>query len=134
MIYVVDLDDTLVSSTILNNDSYNFALESYGFKPIMIPAAFGYYNVNFLNAIVHERDNGLTYITNGPWSQNDKRYDFLYEKFLNDIDNKAPDINRIYPIAGGKVKEGKETLSMFYLRNFYGGVHCICAERPDFKK
>ena len=110
------------------------ALESYGFKPIMIPAAFGYYNVNFLNAIIHERDNGLTYITNGPWSQNDKRYDFLYEKFLDDIDNKAPDIDRIHPIVGGKVKNGDETLSMFYLREMYGGVHCICAERPDFKK
>ena len=35
MIYVVDLDDTLVSSTILNNDSYNFALESYGFNRLI---------------------------------------------------------------------------------------------------
>lgn len=32
MIYIVDLDDTLVSSTTLNNDSYNFALEQYNFE------------------------------------------------------------------------------------------------------
>ena len=32
MIYVVDLDDTLVSSTQLNNDSYNFALEQYNYN------------------------------------------------------------------------------------------------------
>ena len=35
MIYVVDLDDTLVSSTTLNNDSYNFALEQYNFNRII---------------------------------------------------------------------------------------------------
>ncbi len=35
MIYVVDLDDTLVNSTLLNNDSYNFALEQYGFDRII---------------------------------------------------------------------------------------------------
>ena len=32
MIYIVDLDDTLVNSTTLNNDSYNFALEQYNFE------------------------------------------------------------------------------------------------------
>lgn len=35
MIYVVDLDDTLVSSTSLNNDSYNFALEQYNFSRLI---------------------------------------------------------------------------------------------------
>ncbi len=36
MICVVDLDDTLVCSTILNNDSYNFALEQFGFGRLII--------------------------------------------------------------------------------------------------
>lgn len=31
---VVDLDDTLVNTTTLNNDAYNFALEFFGFKRI----------------------------------------------------------------------------------------------------
>lgn len=35
MIYVVDLDDTLISSTALNNDSYNFALEQYNYTRIL---------------------------------------------------------------------------------------------------
>lgn len=29
MIYIVDLDDTLVSSTNLNNDAYNYALNEF---------------------------------------------------------------------------------------------------------
>ena len=32
---VVDLDDTLVSSTQLNNDAYNFALEEFGYDRIV---------------------------------------------------------------------------------------------------
>lgn len=35
MKYFIDLDDTLVNSTILNNDAYNFALEQYGFDRII---------------------------------------------------------------------------------------------------
>lgn len=35
MIYVVDLDDTLVNSTTLNNDAYNFALEQYNFNRLI---------------------------------------------------------------------------------------------------
>ena len=34
MVYVVDLDDTLVSTKNLNNDAYNFALENNGHKRI----------------------------------------------------------------------------------------------------
>jgi len=33
--YFIDLDDTLVNSTILNNDAYNFALEHFGYKRII---------------------------------------------------------------------------------------------------
>ena len=35
MKFVVDLDDTLVSSTQLNNDAYNFALEEFGYNRII---------------------------------------------------------------------------------------------------
>ncbi len=34
MKYFIDLDDTLVSSTTLNNDAYNFALENFGYDRI----------------------------------------------------------------------------------------------------
>ncbi len=34
MIIISDLDDTLVSSTTLNNDAYNFALEKFGYPRI----------------------------------------------------------------------------------------------------
>ena len=32
--YVFDLDDTLVATTALNNDSYNYALEKHGYLRI----------------------------------------------------------------------------------------------------
>lgn len=35
MKYFIDLDDTLVNSTILNNDAYNFALEMFGYDRIL---------------------------------------------------------------------------------------------------
>lgn len=35
MKFFIDLDDTLINSTILNNDAYNFALESCGFKRVV---------------------------------------------------------------------------------------------------
>lgn len=35
MKFTVDLDDTLVSSTQLNNDAYNFALEEFGYDRIV---------------------------------------------------------------------------------------------------
>ena len=34
MVYVVDLDDTLVLTKNLNNDAYNYALEKHGQKRI----------------------------------------------------------------------------------------------------
>ena len=36
MVYVVDLDDTLVLTKNLNNDAYNYALEKHGQKRIKI--------------------------------------------------------------------------------------------------
>ena len=35
MKYFIDLDDTLISSTTLNNDAYNFALENFGYDRII---------------------------------------------------------------------------------------------------
>lgn len=34
MKYIVDLDDTLVNTTELNNDAYNYALSKFGYTPI----------------------------------------------------------------------------------------------------
>ena len=49
MIYVVDLDDTLVSSTILNNDSYNFALEQHNFNRIITTERITREKLNFID-------------------------------------------------------------------------------------
>ena len=49
MIYVVDLDDTLISSTKLNNDAYNFALEQYNFPRLLTNDRITRENLNFIN-------------------------------------------------------------------------------------
>ncbi|MGN1212584.1 MAG: hypothetical protein ACI4TZ_00960 [Christensenellales bacterium] len=49
MIYVVDLDDTLVSSITLNNDFYNFALERYGFDRLITDERITREKLNFIN-------------------------------------------------------------------------------------
>ena len=49
MIYVVDLDDTLVSSTQLNNDSYNFALEQYNHKRLPTNERITREKLNFID-------------------------------------------------------------------------------------
>lgn len=52
MNYFIDLDDTLVNSTILNNDAYNFALEQCGYDRIVTKERLtrnslaGYENLN----------------------------------------------------------------------------------------
>lgn len=50
MIYVVDLDDTLVSSTQLNNDSYNFALEQYNHKRLPTNERITREKLNFIES------------------------------------------------------------------------------------
>ena len=49
MIYVVDLDDTLVSSTQLNNDAYNFALEQYNYKRLSTNKRITREKLNFVD-------------------------------------------------------------------------------------
>lgn len=50
MKFVVDLDDTLVSSTKLNNDAYNFALEEFGYKRI-------FYNKRITRELLTKHNN-----------------------------------------------------------------------------
>ena len=52
MIYIVDLDDTLVSSTTLNNDAYNFALEQYNFDRIITNERITREKLNNINPII----------------------------------------------------------------------------------
>lgn len=51
MICVVDLDDTLVCSTTLNNDSYNFALEQFGFDRLIINERITRERLDFIDNI-----------------------------------------------------------------------------------
>ena len=108
-------------------------LEKFGFVPIMVPGAIGHFNVNFINAIVNEREDGLSYITNCPNLSNDDRYKFLTAEFQKEMDKKAPQVDNFYFVDGGEFENG-DTLSMMYLTKLKAGIHCLCAERPDFDK
>lgn len=60
MIIISDLDDTLVSSTALNNDAYNFALEKFGYPRIETNNRITRNNLNkislqVLNKIIEEK-------------------------------------------------------------------------------
>lgn len=60
MIIISDLDDTLVSSTALNNDAYNFALEKFGYPRIETQNRITRNNLNkislqHLNKIIEEK-------------------------------------------------------------------------------
>ena len=44
---LIDLDDTLVNTTTLNNDAYNYALEKFGDKQILIYRNITYVYVTY---------------------------------------------------------------------------------------
>ena len=105
-------------------------LEAQGFVPIMVSGAIGNHKVNFLNSIVNKRNDGISYITNSVECK-DKRFEFFQDKFEKDIMQKYPAIDRFYYVDGAMCEDG-QNLAMKYLSEFRGGIHCLCAEEPDF--
>ena len=50
MKYIIDLDDTLICSTKLNNDAYNYSLEKYGFNRISTTDRITRDKLTFINS------------------------------------------------------------------------------------
>ncbi|MEG1500014.1 MAG: hypothetical protein RR400_03005 [Clostridia bacterium] len=78
MKFIIDLDDTLVSSTLLNNDAYNFALEKFGYARIFTTKRITRNNLSFipppiLQNIIHEKQNYFSL----PWMR--------YRLVLNEV-------------------------------------------------
>ena len=61
MYYFIDLDDTLVNTTPLNNDAYNYALEKYGYPRINSDKRITRGNLKIkpseLSKIIYEKQN-----------------------------------------------------------------------------
>ena len=104
-------------------------LEEKGFIPIKIAMMYGRGGINFANAIVHQNDDGLVYITNSTETESEF-YNAFQEYFERDLLKKCPQIKRTYFISGNKI--GKDLNDMMvYLKDFKGGIHCLCCEEME---
>lgn len=124
-------------------------LKENGFIPIKIGAHF-LHDINFINAIAMKNKNGnITYITNST-KRSYPELHFLEELFDKRLKEKAPQIDTTYYVSGGrrtydeKNSDGaaflygngliERNVIMDILANRGGGIHCMCAEIPDFSR
>ena len=101
-------------------------LEKAGFIPIKIGGVYGIKTINFINAIVHQEEQGLIYITNSGISKN-KNYIFLQALFEQQLKKSCPQISRVYFVDGSPLSNGSNIV-LEYLKTHKGGIHCLCAE------
>jgi hypothetical protein len=114
-----------------------------GLKIIPVPGIIEQCDINFMNAIVHQRPNGgLVYITNK--SNDFNKYgninlnnyygvDFneMFQKYLMQA---APFVKRVEFIEGSVDLTSNNNYISKCLRDESGGVHCMVTERPDFDR
>lgn len=125
------------------------SLKALGFKPIRVPGVVNEIDnpffkdicdldiftkgclANFMNAIVHEKPDGkLVYITNKSPSNNyGVNFNKMFESYIEKV---APDVDEIHFVSGPDAKEENYIHRMLRFNN--GGIHCMSAERPDFKR
>ena len=109
-----------------NCDTLCKKLERKGFIPIRIGGGYGINTINFINSIVHQNGNDLIYITNSGISGN-KYYEYLQALFEQDLKEKCPQITKTYFVKGAII-QNKSNIILEYLKQFKGGIHCLCAE------
>lgn len=98
-------------------------LEQNGFVPIRVPGLGGKSELNYMNAIVHQDDDGkLVYITNKSTSH--LELEQIFKQYLKDH---VPQVKEVVFI------EADDYLSRS-LKTLRGGLHCLVSERPDFEK
>lgn len=104
-------------------------LKYYGFIPIKVPGLAGDGDVNFMNAIVHQKPNGkLIYITNKQNLKLKEQTGIDFEKiFKKHMKENVPQIEKVIFIDGN----GHLAYSLKNITDG-GGIHCMNCERPDF--
>lgn len=103
-------------------------LKAQGFEPIKIGGGYGNRTVNFINAIVHQEKDGLIYITNS--AEPEKYGIYLQETFEKELKEKCPQITKVYFVRGAQIGKHSNIL-MEYLKQYRGGIHCLCCEEMD---
>lgn len=120
-----------VVSDYVTGEQTSKELERYGFVPIRIAGAYTT-SVNFMNAIVHEKDDGtLCYITNSSKGEN-KNYEQLQDNFEKQIKEKCEGVEDVRFVTGKDISFDNNIMAI--LKSFSGGVHCLTLEEPRFDK
>ena len=88
------------------------ALKNHGFRPIELPMTYGRGAVNFANAIVHNTDDGLVYITNST-KPGAKLNEFFQDEFEKELLKCCPQIKKVYFVSGEPV--GKDLNNIMIL-------------------
>lgn len=101
-------------------------LTQEGFIPIKIAGMYGPGAINFMNAVVHETEDGLVYITNG-LNTNEDFFKTVQEDFERELLKKCPQIKRVHFITGNNTTSIANEM-MTNLEQGHGGIHCMCAE------
>lgn len=108
------------------------ALEMQGFQTICVPGLLGKGDLNFMNAVVHQKENGdLVYITGGNnlFKEFGINFNQIFKKALKKA---APQIKEVIFIEAENPVTSK-TIIEESIKNWEGGFHCMCCERPDFE-
>ena len=108
-------------------DKMTEELKVHGFKPIRVPGLAGKESANFMNAIVHQNEDGsLVYITNKPSKTFSKNIGIHFEDIFKEyLQKEVPEIKEVIFI------EGNEYIPFCLTKK--GGIHCLTSENPDFE-
>lgn len=117
MYYFIDLDDTLVSTTLLNNDAYNYALEKYGYRRINTTQRITRRNLKIkpseLSKIIYEKQNYFCL----PWL---KYRVVVNQKLLNLLKNNPKDNCYIWTKADRK--RAYAVIKQCRLSKYFNGI------------
>ncbi len=105
------------------------ALKEHGFKPIELPMSYARGAVNFANAIVHNTPEGLVYITNSA-KPGIKLNEFMQDEFEKQLLALCPQIKKVYYVSGEPFGKDLNDI-MIYLKEYHGGIHCLCCEEME---
>ena len=112
-----------------STDEMASALKNNGFIPIELPMMYGRGAINFANAIVHKNPEGLVYITNSS-KPSSKIFEKAQDEFEKQLLKLCPQIKKVYFISGAPVGKDLNDI-MIYLKDYKGGIHCLCCEEME---
>lgn len=117
MYYFIDLDDTLVNTTPLNNDAYNYALEKYGYQRLNAEQRITRGNLKIkpseLSKIIHEKQKYFC----SPWL---KYRVVVNQKLLNLLKNNPKDNCYIWTKADKK--RAYAVIKQCRLSKYFNGI------------